>query len=83
MKACINCEGSGDDCFDPKKNPALRREVKAARKSMIPDNYIERVISFAQQGYKEIDFNSRPTTPIGIRKPICRSRARTRTIPCA
>jgi ribonucleoside-diphosphate reductase alpha chain len=32
MKACINCEGSGDDCFDPKKNPALRREVKAARK---------------------------------------------------
>jgi ribonucleoside-diphosphate reductase alpha chain len=57
MKACINCEGSGDDCFDPKKNPALRREVKAARKSMIPDNYIERVISFAKQGYKEIDFN--------------------------
>ena len=56
MKACINCDGSGDDCFDPKKNPALRREVKAARKAMIPDNYIERVISFAKQGYKDIDF---------------------------
>ncbi len=56
MKACINCDGSGDDCFDPKKNPALRREIKAARKSMIPDNYIERVISFARQGYKDIDF---------------------------
>jgi ribonucleoside-diphosphate reductase alpha chain len=56
MKACINCEGSGDDCFDPKKNPALRREVKAARKSMIPDNYIERVINFAKQGFKDIDF---------------------------
>jgi ribonucleoside-diphosphate reductase alpha chain len=56
MRACINCEGSGDDCFDPRKNPALRREVKAARKSMIPDNYIERAISFARQGYKEIDF---------------------------
>ena len=56
MKACINCEGSGDDCFDPTKNPALRREIKAARKSMIPDNYIERVINFAKQGYKEIDF---------------------------
>src|SRR5689334_19928610 len=56
LKACINCEGSNDDCFDPKKNPALRREVKAARKAMIPDNYIERVISFARQGYKEIDF---------------------------
>jgi ribonucleoside-diphosphate reductase alpha chain len=56
LKACVNCDGSGDDCFDPKKNPALRREVKAARKSMIPDNYIERVISFARQGFKEIDF---------------------------
>jgi ribonucleoside-diphosphate reductase alpha chain len=56
FKACVNCDGSGDDCFDPKKNPALRREVKAARKSMIPDNYIERVISFAKQGFKDIDF---------------------------
>ncbi|HEY1631915.1 MAG TPA: vitamin B12-dependent ribonucleotide reductase [Rhizomicrobium sp.] len=56
FKACINCEGANDDCFDPKKNPALRREIKAARKSMIPDNYIERVISFAKQGFKDIDF---------------------------
>ncbi len=56
LKACINCEGSNDDCFDPKKNPALRREVKAARKAMIPDNYVERVISFAKQGFRDIDF---------------------------
>ena len=28
MKACVNCEGNGDDCFDPAKNPALKREVK-------------------------------------------------------
>ncbi len=56
LKACINCDGSGNDCFDPQKNPALRREIRAARKSMIPDNYIERVISFARQGYKEIEF---------------------------
>ncbi|MGZ5988715.1 MAG: vitamin B12-dependent ribonucleotide reductase [Rhizomicrobium sp.] len=61
MKACINCEGSNDDCFDPKKNPALRREIKAARKAMIPDNYIERVISFAKQGYKEMEFRSYDT----------------------
>ena len=56
MKACINCVGSNDDCFNPKMNPALRREVKAARKSMIPDNLIDRVINFAKQGYKDIDF---------------------------
>ncbi|HEX4304194.1 MAG TPA: vitamin B12-dependent ribonucleotide reductase [Rhizomicrobium sp.] len=61
MKACINCEGSNDDCFDPKKNPALRREIKAARKVLIPDNYIERVISFAKQGYKEMEFKSYDT----------------------
>ena len=56
MKACVNCEGSGNDCFDPQKNPALRREIRAARKAMIPDNYIERVVSFARQGFKEIEF---------------------------
>jgi len=56
MKACINCDGHADDCFDPSKNPALRREIKAARKAMIPDNYIERVIAFAKQGYKDINF---------------------------
>src|SRR6185503_7169021 len=56
MKACVNCEGSGDDCFDPTLNPALKREIRAARKAQIPDNYIERVISFAKQGYTQIDF---------------------------
>src|SRR5450755_696044 len=61
LRACVNCEGSGDDCFDPHKNPALRREIRAARKSMIPDNYIERVISFARQGYEEIDFKTYDT----------------------
>jgi ribonucleoside-diphosphate reductase alpha chain len=61
LKACVNCEGSGGDCYDPQKNPALRREIKAARKSMIPDNLIERVISFARQGYKDIDFRTYDT----------------------
>ncbi|WP_035646253.1 vitamin B12-dependent ribonucleotide reductase [Bradyrhizobium sp. ORS 285] len=56
MKACVNCEGSGDDCFDPEKNPALRREIKLARRALVPDNYIKRVIQFAKQGYKDIDF---------------------------
>src|SRR4029077_9224720 len=50
-------EGSGDDCFDPEKNPALRREIKLARRSMVPDNYIKRVIQFAKQGYKDIQFD--------------------------
>jgi len=56
IKACVNCEGSGDDCFDPEKNPVLRREIKAARRNHVPDNYIRRVIQFAKQGYTDIDF---------------------------
>ncbi len=56
MRTCVNCEGEGDSCFDPEKNPALKREIKLARRACIPDNYIKRVIQFARQGYTEIDF---------------------------
>jgi ribonucleoside-diphosphate reductase alpha chain len=58
MKACINCEGDGDDCFNPEKNPVLKKEIKLARRAMVPDNYIKRVIQFARQGYTEIDFDT-------------------------
>jgi ribonucleoside-diphosphate reductase alpha chain len=56
MKAATQCEGSGDDCFDPQKNPALKREIRAAKKALVPENYIKRVIQFARQGYKDIEF---------------------------
>ncbi len=58
MKACINCEGEGDDCFNPEKNPVLKKEIKLARRSMVPDNYIKRVIQFAKQGYTDISFDT-------------------------
>jgi len=56
MKAAVNCEGNGDDCFDVLKNPALKREVRAAKKASVPENYIQRVIQFARQGYTEMEF---------------------------
>ena len=56
MKACVNCEGEGEDCFDPAKNVALKREIKAARAAFVPDSYIQRVIQFARQGFKSIEF---------------------------
>src|SRR5215218_1064811 len=56
LKACVNCEGSGDDCFQPEKNPALKREIKLARRNHVADNLIKRVIQFAKQGYTDIDF---------------------------
>ncbi|MGE0613958.1 MAG: vitamin B12-dependent ribonucleotide reductase, partial [Hyphomicrobiales bacterium] len=58
MKACVNCEGDGEDCFDPKRNPALMREVKAARRARVPDNYIQRVIQFARQGFTTLAFET-------------------------
>ena len=65
MKACINCEAGSEttrgDCFDPAKNPALKREIRAAKKDMVPENYVKRVIQFAQQGYKDIDFKTYDT----------------------
>jgi ribonucleoside-diphosphate reductase alpha chain len=56
LKACVNCEGSGDDCFSPDKNPALKREIRLARRAFVPDNMIKRVIQFARQGYTDIEF---------------------------
>ena len=63
MKACVNCDArrrpptrSDDRCFDPAKNPALKRAIKEARRDEVPNNYILRVIQFAKQGYKEIEF---------------------------
>ncbi|MHA7882681.1 adenosylcobalamin-dependent ribonucleoside-diphosphate reductase, partial [Nitratireductor rhodophyticola] len=61
MKACINCEGANDDCFDPAKNPALKREIKAAKRNAVPENYIQRVIQFARQGYTDLGFKTYDT----------------------
>src|SRR6201747_3336909 len=55
MKAAVNCDGNGDDCFDVLKNPALKREVRAAKKALVPENYIQRVIQFARQGYTDME----------------------------
>ena len=61
MKACVNCKGDGDDCFEIEKNPALKRAVRAARRAHVPDNYIQRVIQFARQGFEEIEFTTYDT----------------------
>ncbi len=37
MKACTQCEAEGDACFDAERNPALKREIKAARRASVPD----------------------------------------------
>ena len=61
MKACVNCDGPDGDCYEIDKNPALKRAVKDARKALVSDNYIKRVIQFAKQGYTEIEFDTYDT----------------------
>jgi len=56
LRACFTADIEGDAAFDPARNVTLRREVIAARKSLIPENYIQRAIQFARQGYRHIEF---------------------------
>jgi ribonucleoside-diphosphate reductase alpha chain len=59
MAACR--EPGIEDPFDPKQNPALKREIRAARAVLISENYVQRVIQFARQGYETIDFRTYDT----------------------
>ncbi|SIQ06389.1 ribonucleoside-diphosphate reductase class II [Rhizobium sp. RU20A] len=61
MKACVNCTADNDACFDPNENPALKREIRAAKKDQVPENYVKRVIQFAKQGYRDIEFKTYDT----------------------
>jgi len=60
LRACVNCEGPGDDCFDQEKNPALKKEIKLARRAFVPDAAIKRIVQLARQGHPsaQIDFES-------------------------
>ena len=61
MAACREGTQGDGDPFDPAQNPALKREIRAARRAMIPENYVQRVIQFARQGYAQIDFRTYDT----------------------
>ena len=50
-----------EDRFDPKRNAALKKAIKAARRAEISENYIQRVIQFARQGHREIEFRTYDT----------------------
>jgi ribonucleoside-diphosphate reductase alpha chain len=55
LRSC-EVEGEEEERFDPKKNRGLALAIKAARDSLIPENYIVRAIQLATQGYGRIDF---------------------------
>ena len=61
MAACTDEEVAAEDRFSAKTNKSLKKAIIAARKSMVPENYIQRVIQFAEQGYTEIEFRTYDT----------------------
>jgi ribonucleoside-diphosphate reductase alpha chain len=56
IKACVQCSGDEEDCFDPKKNAALLREIRAARRDGVPDGAIDQALRLARLGMDEIDY---------------------------
>jgi ribonucleoside-diphosphate reductase alpha chain len=61
MQACHETDFDGKDAFDPKINTQLKTAIIHARKDLLPEATIQRVIGFAQQGFKKIDFKSYDT----------------------
>jgi ribonucleoside-diphosphate reductase alpha chain len=55
MKACYD-EHPENDRFNKQLNKKLKAAVVEARRSEIPNNYIERVIQLAKLGFKTIEF---------------------------
>jgi len=49
-------DGAEADALDPKKNTGLKAAIKTARKAMIPDTYVKRILQYAEQGYTSIEF---------------------------
>ena len=56
MKAIRAWDGSEADAYDPKRNATLKAAIREARRACIPDNYIQRVLQYAKQGYTSIEF---------------------------
>jgi len=49
-------DGAASDATDPAKNAALKAAIRSAKKVMIPETYINRVLQYARQGYSSIEF---------------------------
>ncbi len=56
MDACWNNELIDENRFNVKKNSVLKEKIKNAKRALVPDNYIDRIIQFAKQGFKKIEF---------------------------
>jgi len=57
------CYAMGEDKaeIDPSKNSQLKAAIKDARKSMVPDSYIQRTLQLASLGERSVDYKTYDT----------------------
>ena len=56
MDAVKAWDGAMADAVDPAKNDGLKFAIRSAKKAMVPEAYVMRVLQYARQGYTEIEF---------------------------
>jgi ribonucleoside-diphosphate reductase alpha chain len=63
LKAChiVDGEGTPHISIDPKQNSILREALTAARHDNVPEAYIQRMFSYAQQGFTHFVFHEYDT----------------------
>ena len=49
-------DGAEADAFDPSVNTGLKAAIRTAKKTAIPETYINRVLQYARQGFSSIEF---------------------------
>ncbi|WP_375258209.1 vitamin B12-dependent ribonucleotide reductase [Citreimonas sp.] len=49
-------DGREEDAYDPKVNGGLKDAIRTAKRAMIPETYVKRVLDYAKQGYTSIEF---------------------------
>ncbi len=54
-------DGAEADAFDPKANAGLKAAIRSAKKAMVPETYVKRILQYAEQGYTAIDFRTYDT----------------------
>ncbi len=59
--AIAQWDGLRDDATDPAKNTALKAAIRSAKKAMIPETYVGRILQYARQGFTSIEFSTYDT----------------------
>ncbi|MDK3072488.1 vitamin B12-dependent ribonucleotide reductase [Sedimentitalea sp. JM2-8] len=56
FEAIRNWDGGQEDAFDPARNDGLKAAIRDAKRNLIPETYIKRVLDYARQGHTSIEF---------------------------